>query len=232
MAVMLVTLFLGAWPATAHEGGAKKPPPLAARADLAAARKALDGAKTKLAQDGKYACCVKPSCDLCARATGSCACASHLLAGKGVCGECQGGWLAGRGQMKGVDPKKVSLLPAPEQKGEGATPPPELGEALAALDRAKRVLVEAGNYSCCVRPGCDMCAFEADCPCASEVLKGPKNEGVCGQCLDGWHAGHGAMEGVNMADVHHAQMGHMMAGMEGMSRLGSGTSWEPDSSPM
>jgi hypothetical protein len=228
----LLILLTAAWPAVAHEGGEKKPPPPAARADLAAARRALDVAKTKLARDGKYACCVKPACDLCARATGSCACASNLVTGKGVCGECQGGWQAGRGQLTGVDPKKVALLPAPEQKVEGATRPPELEEAFSALDRAKRVLAEAGSYSCCVRPGCDMCAFEADCPCGGEVLKVPKNQGVCGQCVDGWHAGHGAMEGVNMADVHHAQMAHMMAGMEELTRVGSGTSWVPDSSPM
>jgi hypothetical protein len=179
---------------------------------------------------------VKPACDLCARIAGSCACAAHLRAGLGVCGECQGGWLAGRGQLKGVDPKQVALLPAPEQKVEGAAPPPELAEALAALDHAKRVLSEAGSYGCCVRPGCDMCAFEADCPCGGEVLKGPKSAGVCGQCVDGWYAGHGAFEGVELAQVHHAtgSMGGMgpMEGMPPMGRIGSGTSWMPDSSPV
>ena len=103
-----------------------------------------------------------------------------------------------------------------------------MAEAFAALDRAKRVLSEAGRYGCCVRPGCDMCAFEADCPCGSELLKGAKNAGVCGQCVDGWHAGHGAFEGVDMAHVHHGMMGHE-GGMAHMARLGSGTSWVPHS---
>jgi hypothetical protein len=242
-----------ATPALAHEGGAKKPPPPAAKQDPETARRAHDATKARLAAAGRYACCVKPACDLCARATGSCACAAHLLAGKGVCGECQGGWLAGRGQMKGIDAKQVPLLPSPQQGVPGAAttdahpaanvgtpsaaPPPELAEAFAALDRAKRVLAEAGLYGCCVRPGCDMCAFEADCPCGSEILKGAKNAGVCGRCVDGWHAGHGAFEGVEMADVHHGMTGHMgemehMGGMAHMARVGSGTSWMPDSSPM
>src|SRR5213594_404692 len=76
-----------AMPALAHEGGAKKPPPPAAKQDLETARRALDAAKTHLAADGRYACCVQPACDLCARVIGSCTCAAGLLAGKGVCGE-------------------------------------------------------------------------------------------------------------------------------------------------
>jgi hypothetical protein len=232
-------------PAGAHEGGRKKPPPPAAKRDLETARQSLDSAKKKLAADGKYACCVKPACDLCARTAGSCACAANLLSGKGVCGECQGGWLAGRGQMKGIDPKHVPLHfgfpisdfrspPNPQsaiRDPQSERRPPELAEAFAALDRAKRVLAEAGRYGCCVRPGCDMCAFEADCPCGSELLKGAKNAGVCGQCVDGWHAAHGAFEGADMAHVHHGVMGHE-GGMEHMARLGSGTSWVPDSSPL
>jgi hypothetical protein len=219
-------------PAAAHEpGGPKKPIPPAAKRDLEMARKALDAAKHQLAQQGKYACCVQPSCDLCARANGSCACAANLLAGKGVCGECQGGWKAGHGTIKGVQAASVALLPSPQQKAEGAVPSPDLAQAFTALDNAKRVLVQEGRYSCCVRPGCDMCAFEGNCPCGGELLKGAKNEGVCGQCVDGWHAGHGALEGVEMAHVHHGEM-HGMAGMEHMARHGSGTSWVPDSSPV
>src|SRR5207248_8397089 len=109
-------------PAGAHEGGAKKPPPPAAKRDLETARQSLDAARKKLAADGQYACCVKPACDLCARAAGSCACAANLQAGKGVCGECQGGWLAGRGRIKGIDAKQVPLLPSVQQGVAGAAP--------------------------------------------------------------------------------------------------------------
>src|SRR5438094_3700384 len=84
-ALALTMLLAWAPPALAHEGGAKKPPPPAAKRDLETARQALDAAKARLTADGRYACCVKPACDLCARATGSCACAANLLAGKGVC---------------------------------------------------------------------------------------------------------------------------------------------------
>src|SRR5579883_2244186 len=73
-------------------------PPTQATSDLKKARALMDAAKTALAQQGKYACCVKApegskaaGCDLCAAKNGSCNCASNLAAGKGVCGDCLSG---------------------------------------------------------------------------------------------------------------------------------------------
>ena len=119
----------------AHESGGKSSKPTKAQADLTSTRKKLDEAKKKLAAQGRYKCCVKPTCDLCARVNGSCNCAANVAAGKGSCGECYAGWVAGRGAVSGVKKDQISLLPAEQQKvpGEGEASP-ELMEAIEALD--------------------------------------------------------------------------------------------------
>src|SRR3954470_17512927 len=81
--------------------------PTAAAPDLGAARKSLDAAKRVLTAQGRYSCCTKPACDLCARTTGGCHCAANLAAGKGACGECVGRW-----PNKG---KTIAILPADQQ---------------------------------------------------------------------------------------------------------------------
>lgn len=87
----------------AHPPVNTKLPPTKATPDLKKARELMDIAKTKLAMQGKYACCVKApegskaaGCDLCARVNGSCNCAANSAAGKGVCGDCLSGWKAGK----------------------------------------------------------------------------------------------------------------------------------------
>jgi len=159
-------------PAFAHEGGKKPQTPTKAKADLERSRKKLDEAKKKLAAQGRYTCCVKPSCDLCARTTGSCNCARNVAAGLGACGECQGGWLAGRGSLKGIDAKSVKLLTADHQacaQPAGATSDvsPELKEAVDALLSAKKILVAEKRFGCCIRGGCGQCAHEGNCPCGA-----------------------------------------------------------------
>jgi hypothetical protein len=69
----------------------------------------VDAAKVKLAAEGKYACCIKPTCDVCARVNGSCMCAVSVAQGKGACGECFAGWKAGKGAMSGIDKDAVTL---------------------------------------------------------------------------------------------------------------------------
>ena len=171
--------------ALAHEGGKKDQKPTKAKADLERSRKKLAEAKKKLASEGRYSCCVKPSCDLCGLTNGSCNCAANVAAGRGACGECQGGWLAGRGSLKGIDAKSVGLLPADHQ----ACPPSaagasdvsaELREAIEALTAAKKTLVSEKRFACCIRGGCGQCAHEANCPCGADLASG-KN-GVCGDC--------------------------------------------------
>ncbi len=237
-------LLLAALALPGHEGGRKNLKPSQATSDLRLARRKLDEAKKKLAAQGRYNCCVRPACDLCARTTGSCACAVHVAKGLGACGECYGGWQAGRGSLKGVDRKSVKLLPADKQAWPSQEPPPpELKEAADALLRAKRTLVAEKRYFCCIRGGCDQCAHEAGCPCGSDLagptpeyykiagIQPPKNaagpKGVCGDCLDGWRSGRGAMAGIPLDDVNLAPM----AAMDDVMYT-SGTSQAPRAAPM
>lgn len=233
--------------AHAHDDDKKKPP-TKAKAGLALARKQMDEAKRKMIAGGRYACCVKAppgskveGCDMCAKMNGSCNCGASLAQGKGVCGDCLAGWKTGRGAVPGVKKESVSLLDSSHQAMPGMemkSAPPELAQAEETLNGAKRTLVKETRYSCCIgHAGCDECAYEASCPCAKELAKGEKSEGICGQCFDGQHAGHGRIQGVDMSRM---KMNPMQEGMEGMeafasipmSREASGTSWQPDSTPM
>lgn len=243
--------------ASAHEGDRKrKLPPTKAAANLKMARKKMDAAKKALAAQGRYSCCMKPACDVCARISGSCSCAENAKAGKGVCGECYGGWKAGQGAIRGVKADQLHILSSDHQASpHHGTPPPELEEARTVLNEAKRTLVGEGRFSCCARQGgCDGCAHEGDCACGSDLVavldakdasgsdakpvRRGAPTGVCGDCLDSWHRGHGAFPGVDVAEVPLADMGGMhMATVSGgpyqsMSAMGSGTSLLPASSPM
>ncbi len=232
------------WEAWAHEGTPKNQKPTQAKRDLDRARKSLDAAKKDLAARGRYSCCTKPSCDLCARTNGSCACAKNVAAGRGSCGECYAGWKAGRGSVKGVSAKSVELLTADHQgcamsasaaPGDGS-PSPELKQAVDALLDAKKTLVAEKRYACCIRGGCGQCAHEGSCPCGSDLATGKK--GVCGECLDGWKSGKGAFPGIDPGDVQLAAMEPMADGMGGpgggasSGMYSSGTSQVPRAAPM
>lgn len=62
-------------------------------------QRSIDRYKAQLARQGKYACCVNPSCGYCAIHDGMCPCAKNVAANKPVCRECKGGWYAGQGHM-------------------------------------------------------------------------------------------------------------------------------------
>ncbi len=79
-------------------------------------RAQLAKAKNGLMMDGKYSCCISPSCDFCAMAMNGCPCGDNLAKGKPVCGECKGGWTAGFGIMPDIDPKDVKALPDADLK--------------------------------------------------------------------------------------------------------------------
>ena len=244
----ILLCFLLAVPALAHDDDDnKKKPPSKAGADLKQARMLMDTAKMKLSEQGKYSCCIKApkeakgtGCDLCAKENGSCNCGANLAAGKGVCGECLGGWKTGKGIFPGIKAKDVTLLASPSQKIEGASaPPPELALANEAMIRAKKILVKEGRFSCCVsHGGCNECAEEKSCPCGKQALKGLKGPGVCAQCVDGWHAGNGRLAGLTAQDMKMEPMHEGHDGMEmafagvQMSQESSGTSWQPSASPM
>lgn len=173
---------------------------------LKKAKAQWEAVKKKLTAQGKYACCIRPACNLCAKTTGSCACAVNIGKGKGACGECLGGWKAGRGALKGVKAADVKLLPAAQQSLGKTTPPAELNGAQEMMLEAKRQLAAERRYSCCVKGGCDECALEASCPCGGELAKGAQGKGVCGTCLDGWHGGQGAFPGVELSELKLAEM--------------------------
>ena len=255
--VTFATVLLLATVASAHDPKAKKLPPTKSTPDAKAARAAMDAAKTKLASEGKYACCIAPTCDVCARVNGSCMCAVSVAQGKGACGECFAGWKAGKGAMSGIDKDTVTLSPSTEHAvpdaHDGLTPPPELQTAREAINRAKRTMVGEGRFSCCAKQGgCDECAHEGACACGTDLSEElnakadpsakPKKAGeggVCGQCLDAWHRGQGAFAGVDVSEVH-LSLEHSSMAMTTLSggpfrthgAIGSGTSWLPASSEM
>jgi hypothetical protein len=73
------------------------------------ARKALVEQRQALAKDGVWDCCIQPGCVFCQTAADGCPCEANLRKGSAVCPECWGGWQAGHGQVKGINPAKVPL---------------------------------------------------------------------------------------------------------------------------
>ena len=94
-----------------QKGGAPPPNP-----KLDEIRAQLVKAKNGLMREGKYSCCISPSCDFCALSVNGCVCGDNLAKGKPVCGECKGGWTAGFGMNPDIDPKDVKALPDAELK--------------------------------------------------------------------------------------------------------------------
>ncbi len=232
--------------AQAHDPKRRARKPTKAEKKLKEARSKMDAAKAKLAKEGKYDCCIKSSCDLCARTAGKCECARHVAAGHGACGECLEGWEAGLGRVKGVEARSVKLLPAAKRSVEEQLAKIEdIVIARKSMDEAKRTLVSEGRYTCCIRGGCDSCAHAGDCPCGAQLARAPASNnvnkrkqeetGVCGECLDGWHAGHGAFKGIDLSEVKLEKMESVMPSsfnIGTMSRQGSGTGWLPEATPI
>jgi hypothetical protein len=81
-----------------------------------AARKAITEHQKALAKDGVYSCCIKPGCTFCSTAGDMCPCAMNLAKGQPVCPECWGGWQAGQGRLKDIDPSKVQIIPKEKLK--------------------------------------------------------------------------------------------------------------------
>ena len=59
---------------------------------------------------GNYDCCLKHDCDYCELHKGYCHCEEDIQNNKPVCIECKGGWMAGDGGMKGINPKSVKVV--------------------------------------------------------------------------------------------------------------------------
>lgn len=207
-----------------HEGHTNLAPTKAG-ADLKRAREALAAAKRKLTAAGRYSCCRKQSCSLCARVNGSCNCGANVAAGLGACGECFAAW-NGRVKLLPADHQACPRPAAPDTTIDAA-----LHESSECLLRAKKTLVAEKRYACCIRGGCGQCAHETNCPCGGDLAS--KRRGVCGDCLDGWRSGQGMFDGIDPAEVALAAPD---ADMDGMRAAGgwytSGTSQAPAAAPM
>ena len=79
-------------------------------AKLEEVRSQLAKTKDGMMQDGKYSCCISPSCDFCALAADGCPCGENLSKGGAVCHECKGGWMAGYGALQDIKPEDVKVL--------------------------------------------------------------------------------------------------------------------------
>jgi len=218
-----------------HTGQGRNRRPTKAAPQIKQTRDRIDRMKTLLAAKGRYGCCAKPSCDLCALRNGSCGCAVNLGKGAGVCGQCQALRTA---STAGSPEAGVPVLDSARQALPGGPAPEltvELEEIRAMLLGAKRIMVAEGRYACCVKGGCAECALEGECQCGGRLAQG---KGICGSCLDGWHAGEGLYEGIALADLKLEPM-EQMTDREGMAPAApgagwylSGTSQTPAASPM
>ena len=87
-------------------------------------------------------------------------------------------------------------------KMDQAKLPPAVEKRLNDMRRDLTTLKgEIPGLACCIGPACNFCPLVAGkCPCGMNVRS---ENGVCGECFDGWHAGQGRMPGVKANDVKH-----------------------------
>lgn len=72
---------------------------------------AIQKQKQKAISAGKYACCLKNSCDHCALKMGECPCGMNAAKDMPVCNECKGGWHAGDGAVPGKTAGQIKTMP-------------------------------------------------------------------------------------------------------------------------
>lgn len=75
-------------------------------------QKSVDSYKAGLAKQGKFTCCVNPSCDFCATHMGMCPCGKMAAMDKPVCRECKGPSEAGEGVIAGKTAAQIKAMPA------------------------------------------------------------------------------------------------------------------------
>jgi len=88
---------------------------------------------------------------------------------------------------------------APSAEFRGLAPDAQAARVRGELAAAKEAAAKRGEYSCCIHPSCDHCLLaEGKCTCRDEVeLMGPG----CGECMQGWIEGLGAVAGVDVWQV-------------------------------
>lgn len=79
----------------------------ALRDKITQAKSLVKEVKDELVRSGKYDCCLKDPCNVCAMEHQSCDCYEDLKANKAVCNECYGGWQRGDGADKMIKPSNV-----------------------------------------------------------------------------------------------------------------------------
>jgi len=80
----------------------------------------VETAARKAAENGSYACCIRPACSWCLLHRGQCTCALGVGSGRGACRECHGGWEAGQGRIPGrtkEDVRKMKTFGKDEGRG-------------------------------------------------------------------------------------------------------------------
>jgi hypothetical protein len=69
---------------------------------------------------GRYDCCIKSPCKLCALRGGGCKCGEGLRRGEPVCEECALMWLRGQGDEPNISPKDVRSFLEAEHQAAGS----------------------------------------------------------------------------------------------------------------
>jgi len=131
VAVILVLLLLAFLSACAayqaqHSGAAPTGPHEHHKMQLAQIHGEVDQTKQRLAEEGKYACCVRPACNQCLLRFGECHCRKAIHEQGVGCGECMEGWVEGRGTVEGVTAAELlerQKRAAGEGEGGGEKPP-------------------------------------------------------------------------------------------------------------
>ena len=80
------------------------------------ADQAVQKQKAEAMKKGKYVCCLKAACDVCALKMGECPCGMNVAQGKPVCNECKGGWYAGNGAIDGKTADQIMTMPRMKMK--------------------------------------------------------------------------------------------------------------------
>ena len=98
---------------------AEEPIALSPAEQLESVHAALEELKSELANEGKYSCCVFPSCNWCALHEGQCACYPNVEANMEVCPGCGLGWHNGNGMVEGFTAEDVKWGITHEHPAEG-----------------------------------------------------------------------------------------------------------------
>lgn len=97
-------------------------------------------------------------------------------------------------QADAVSPQQMEMM-----KKMMMNRPATMTKVDQAIQAQKKQAASQGKYGCCLKQACDHCALKmGECPCGMNLRAGMA---VCNECKGGWHAGDGAIAGINPADV-------------------------------